>query len=256
MITMNMTIIIGVICKDGIVFGSDSQSMANRGVDIKRLNTTKIFVLNTDLRLKALVGGAGAVPFISKAIENAREIARSRSIDNVSSLVDILEEIMTALSKKYIVDKMKEFNKPQFPNKDTLRVQEEDDLPKLPVWIIVGGWDKEKKPSIYIVHPDGVGEKEEGFGTLGSGSAYAEYLLSQFYDKNISCEQGKLLVAFVIEEIKKIDPNVGGEVQLAVIKDNCEVIPPEKCKEVCERVLKINDEIKKTWKELIEKNIS
>ena len=197
-----MTVIVGIICKDGIVFGSDSQGMTNRGVDVKRLNTTKIFVLNGDLRVKALVGGAGEVPFIIKAIENARETAKNKGADDVSSLVDVVEDVMTGLAKRYIVDKMKEFSKAQ-PPREMLSAQSEDGLPKVPAWLMIGGRDKQKKHAIYVVHPEGVGEKEEGFGTLGSGSAYAEYLLSQFYDANIDCEQGKLLVAFVIEEVKK-----------------------------------------------------
>jgi 20S proteasome alpha/beta subunit len=247
-----MTIITGIVCRDGIVFGSDSQGTSNRGVDCKRLNETKVYLLDEGLMFKVLVGGSGAVSYISKAIENTYEIAKKNNIDSLSALIEVFEDVMTQLTKRYIVDKRKQFYDNKLPEKDFLKEYEEDELPNVSAYLLVGGQNKEKKYAIYVIYPEGIGEKEEGFGTLGSGSAYAEYLMGEFYDKDMDCEQGKLLTTYIIEEVKKIDPNVGGVVQLAVLKEGgASIISPENCLKVCLKAQKINLAMKKTWKGLI-----
>jgi len=66
--------------------------------------------------------------------------------------------------------------------------------------------------------PQGVAEKEDRYGSLGSGSAYAEYILSRFFYVGIKIKEAICLVIYTIEEIKKIDPNVGGRVHISIVE--------------------------------------
>ena len=69
---------------------------------------------------------------------------------------------------------------------------------------------------LYILHEDGIAE-EEAYATIGSGAAYAEYLLSKFYDPGMKLDVGKKLAAYVVREVERMDPNVGGPINMVAI---------------------------------------
>jgi 20S proteasome alpha/beta subunit len=53
---------------------------------------------------------------------------------------------------------------------------------------------------------------------LGSGSAYAEYLLGKLYREDMTVHQAATLAVYVVEEVKKIDPGCGGTTQLVTME--------------------------------------
>ena len=57
-----MTIIVGIVCDEGILIGSDSQAMSFRGVDVKRLDYTKIYSFSLDSDMRILITGQGKLP--------------------------------------------------------------------------------------------------------------------------------------------------------------------------------------------------
>ena len=63
-----MTIIIGIICADGIVVGSDSQTSATTALTAKRIDTQKIFDVDFDGDV-GVVGTAGSATFAARAVE-------------------------------------------------------------------------------------------------------------------------------------------------------------------------------------------
>lgn len=103
-----MTIIIGVVCEEGVVICSDSQAMGFRGVDFKRLDYTKIYSFSLNSDLKVLITGAGETPFITRAVELLQARWREKRVQTTRELADLAEETMNAIQKRYVVDKMKE----------------------------------------------------------------------------------------------------------------------------------------------------
>ncbi len=103
-----MTIIIGMVCEEGVVICSDSQAMSSRGVDVKRLDYTKIYSFNLNSDLRVLVTGAGETPFITRAIELLQSRWKEKRVQTTRELADLAEESMNAIQKRYVVDRMKE----------------------------------------------------------------------------------------------------------------------------------------------------
>ena len=91
---------------------------------------------------------------------------------------------------------------------------EEDEI--VNVILLVGGVETERY-KIYLLHKYGFSEPAVDYGTIGSGAAYAEYLLGKYYRQNIDVNIGKRLAVYVVKEVEKMDPNVGGDVKIVVI---------------------------------------
>jgi len=98
---------------------------------------------------------------------------------------------------------------------------------------------------------------EETYATVGSGAAYAEYLLGKLYDKNIGIGVGKKLAIYVIKEVERIDPNVGGPVNVVVLgKDKYEELSREDVEHISMDLLKLDDIINRIYRGIILGEIS
>jgi predicted proteasome-type protease len=84
-----MTIIVGIVCGKALVMASDSQAMTSRGVDVKRVDYTKIykFDMNSDLRI--LITGAGETPFITRAVEVLQDKLKEKRVTTNRELADL-----------------------------------------------------------------------------------------------------------------------------------------------------------------------
>lgn len=217
-----MTIIVGIVCDKAVVIATDSQAMTSRGVDVKRLDYTKIYNFDLNSDLKVLITGAGETPFITRAVEVLQNQWKEKRVTTNRELADLAEETMNMIKKRYVVDRLKELGVAQSKDlgetgtKKPFAIQE---LGRSPSFVLMLGVLDRKEASIYIIHPDGVAEKEERYSSLGSGSAYAEYLLASLCCQGIEVEEAIKLAIYVIEEVKKIDPNCGGPTQLSVITE-------------------------------------
>ena len=65
-----MTIIIGVICKNGLVVGCDSQASSVKGVPVKRTEYTKIYEIPVGGDGYALLSGAGTGPLLQGQVSS------------------------------------------------------------------------------------------------------------------------------------------------------------------------------------------
>jgi len=214
-----MTIIIGIVCEDGIIIASDSQAMTSRGVDVKRLDYTKIHGFNLNSDLKVLITGAGETPFITRAIELLQARWREKRVQTTRELADLAEETMNAIQKRYVVDRMKELGITGSKSLEAQRLTKPSRLQEIgrpPSFALLLGAVSKDENAIYMVHPDGVAEKAERYISLGSGSAYAEYLLARLCCEGLKLEEALKLGIYIIEEVKKIDPNCGGFTQVAL----------------------------------------
>jgi 20S proteasome alpha/beta subunit len=213
-----MTIIIGMVCEDGVVVCSDSQAMSSRGVDVKRLDYTKIYSFNLNSDLKVLVTGAGETPFITRAVELLQSRWKEKRVQTTRELADLAEETMNAIQKRYVVDRMKELGITGSKGLETQHFTKPFKLQEVgpPNFALLLGVVTKHENAIYTVYPNGVAEKAERYTSLGSGSAYAEYLLARLCCAGLKLDESVKLGIYIIEEVKKIDPNCGGATQVAL----------------------------------------
>lgn len=214
-----MTIIVGVLCKDGVVIASDSQAGSWKGVDVKRLDYTKVYDLSLDGALAA-VTGAGVSPFITRAIEMLKERTKEKKFHTPREVADIAESVMAELHKRYVVDRSRELGYTKSPSQRKIfpkvgaQWQGQDD--SLGFALMLGmccGNDS----CIYTVYSDGVAERDERYASLGSGSAFAEYLLARLYRDDLTLEEAIKVAVYVVEEVKKVDPYCGGPTRVVAI---------------------------------------
>lgn len=237
-----MTIIVGIICQDGLVVASDSQAGSFRGVHVKRLDYTKIYSFNFD-GSKVVVTGAGESPFIVRAKEIIEGNSKDKKFRTSREIADVAEEAMTEITKRYMIERFKDLGS------STKTPQPDDSLLSPPNFALVLGTYCGDGPCLYTVYPDGVAGREEGYASLGSGSAFAEYLLARLYRPDLTIEGGVRIAAYVVEEVKKADVHCGGPTQIVVVKKN--LVERKSTKEIGRVVQYLegfDNEIKAAWK--------
>jgi 20S proteasome alpha/beta subunit len=217
-----MTIIVGIVCGKALVMASDSQAMTSRGVDVKRVDYTKIykFDMNSDLRI--LITGAGETPFITRAVEVLQDKLKEKRVTTNRELADLAEDTMNMIQKRYVVDRLKGLGVAKSKDLHKSGIEKAFSLQELgtaPSFVLMLGVLDRIEAGIYIIHPDGVAEKVERYSSLGSGSAYAEYLLARLCCEGLEIDEAIKLAIYVIEEVKKIDPNCGGPTQVSIINE-------------------------------------
>lgn len=206
-----MTIIVGIICREGVVLASDSQAGSFRGVHVKRLDYTKIYDFGFD-GAKVVVTGAGETPFIARAIELIQEKGSETKFHKPREVANIAEEVMNEINKRYVIERLKDLGSTKAP---TLQ---QEDLIRPPELALMLGLHCGQTPCLYTIYPDGVAGKEERYASLGSGSAFAEYLLARLYRDDFTLEEAVRVAVYVVEEVKKVDLHCGGPTQVVVVK--------------------------------------
>jgi 20S proteasome alpha/beta subunit len=208
-----MTIITGLICKEGIVIASDSQAGSFKGVHVKRLDYTKIYDFKVN-GTSIVATGSGDTPFITRAIEILEDKTKEGKFHKPREVADVAESVMNEVSKRYIFDRGKELGFSKSPSNPILpQLQEERTLG----FALMLGVCCEEKTAIYTVYPDGVAEKAEEYASLGSGSAFAEYLLPRLYREDLTLDEATRVCVYVVEEVKKVDVHCGGPTQAVAL---------------------------------------
>ena len=204
-----MTIIVGIKCKDGVVLGSDSQQEFGRGVAVKRLNTGKIYKLDE----RFAVAGAGTLAHIEKAIDSIKVAlddtkTRKGGVDLCEDdCVNAIERAMTVTHKTYNVERAAFLDDPH----------ERSFFNPILICGCLEHSGKQDTACLFIIHPEGVVETISDYATAGSGAAYAELLLKNYYKAELSIGETVPLVIHAINEVIDIDPNCGGAIRIATV---------------------------------------
>lgn len=204
-----MTIIVGIYCQDGCVVATDTQSQFGRGVNVKRLNATKIYVMDE----KFAIAGAGTVAHIEKAVDSLfyglKEKHRQHGLElDEDVCIDVIEKTITAVHKQYNIDRSKFLGDPK---------EREFFTPVLIFGAALNG--PEKKSCLCVVHHEGVVEPVDDYATAGSGAAYAELVLKNTYRANMKTDEAIPIAMYAVNEVKDIDPSCGGVTKVAIIRD-------------------------------------
>ncbi len=241
-----MTVCVALCCKDGLVMGSDSLTTFGRGAPVSRY-TNKVHVIkHTDLAHDVCVAGAGASTFIDKFIDRAKREAIGTAFKAVKRKLDIrdfvervCEPVVSILLKEYALDRASFFGTP---------------MTEFSLGMLVGGAATDSKGDLeelraYTVYQEGISEIVDGYGTIGSGAAYAELFLHGFAPEphNIPLKDGINLLSYTIKGVEIMDPNVGGESSICTLtlagkKFSIDRVQqralPKNSKETMEKVLK------------------
>lgn len=226
-----MTICVGLLCKDGAVLASDSQSEFERGVPVKRLGANKLLKSEN-----FVVAGAGLIAHIKNAsdtisAEIEKEVRqRQGQLLSRDESITLIEKTITALHKYYNIDRA------QF-----LGVDEKGWFAPL----LLFAYQAPSGVVLLTVHPEGLVEEVDDYATIGSGAAYAELVLKGLYSNDLDTDAAVNIAIYVISEVKDIDPNCGGPVQIAVVSQkNLQLLSREEIEDRLESFRKPLDAVR------------
>jgi len=176
-----MTLILGIICKDGIVMAADSQM--TMGV-IKKTGVEKI--KQCGLCLWAGAGDVSCIQTIEKNIGTLpAEVKTTGLMDN---LVGIVQRMMHSQRKDYVERYVDIYKNPgQIPMCE----------------IMICGYNSKRQSKITIVTGNGDSVEFDDYCSIGVGTPFAQVLLKTLnlnnFVKNISSDQGKVFAYKVIK---------------------------------------------------------
>jgi hypothetical protein len=216
--TPELTTILGLRGKDGIVLACDSQASYKKGIDMKRLNVNKLFPIGTfDGSTNLALAGAGDADHITLLAEALTKGLTGRSFSDEELRSDV-EKILLELHKKHNIERSRFFG-----------------LPEVEMFFspmsILGA--KLREPSsmgtqfgLYLLRPDGWVSPIEKYETVGSGGVFADFLLSQF-DSGLKAIGEDLRAASIrfwetyaptlLQQVKDADMYSGGRTRVAAI---------------------------------------
>jgi 20S proteasome alpha/beta subunit len=192
-----MTTVIGMICVDGIVMGSDTKTT---GGDIKYSeNKIEEFTLG---KSPLIVGEAGSVRHCRDAI-------------SWMELANLKEELGVDQTFNNFLSHSVEGLLPQFARDYVLKYGSDPEIE-----MIIACIDEDKKPRLIQIYPEAEYDHIESYAAVGSGHIFGEVLLRKLYYKDIKVEQAEKLIAYLVWEIQEVDDNSGEDMQLISIDCN------------------------------------
>src|ERR1700685_498617 len=97
-----MTVIVGLLCRDGLVIASDSQE-SDDNTGMKRLDVTKVYDTghfgfeNAEI----IVAGTGASAYIARAAELIKEKGLAPQLASPRSLATVVEDAIGEMAERY-----------------------------------------------------------------------------------------------------------------------------------------------------------
>ncbi len=205
-----MTLVVGIIAKDGIVLASDSRMSAEI---TSNDNVKKIIELNENNALG--ISGDGTLGIhLLKVIKE--------ELGYEEGIVQLVEQIRRLGKIKY-----EDYFSHLAPDK------------RPPLTLMIAGYSKEGEPLIYELKSNDnfvPRPSSTGFNCIGI-PYFADYLLNRFYQSEISMRQAKVLAAFCILETESQAHTVGGDIKIASFSPtkNYTELSPNEMLEIKER---------------------
>jgi len=216
-----MTLIVAMKYKGGVVVASDSRVTYSSEQPLMREEPLKIETLGN-----FAITGVGLTGPIDRIIKEIK-ITFSSGSPTFDELVEMCEDITWAFYQKYA---------------ERIHEEEEED------WVIL----LISQDRIYRVMATGWAEEEPMYATDGSGYLYAEYILRQRYKPDMSEREAKELAVYTISQTSKIDPSVGGKINLVLIhKSGLRWVGDEEIREILDSVTEPLFEMEKEIQEIV-----
>jgi 20S proteasome alpha/beta subunit len=199
-----VTLIVGIICKDGIVVAGDSQTTWGTG---KSWSANKMTELD-HVYGRALVAESGALVTSARGVEHLVKNASNRE------LMDTLA--IPGLAAKAIRNVREELRQQQF---DCSAEELQDFIfrEELDCELMIAHYDN--GPAIDTIRLTvGIPKRAKSFfETTGSGADLADYLLTDMCNPDMDCKTASVIAVHVIEIAKRHDPYCGGPTKLGVL---------------------------------------
>ena len=199
-----MTLIVALKYQGGVVLASDSRVMYG---EMKRDQARKLEPLTNDIGIAA-AGLLGAIDDVLRAV---KAFCNSQFVS--------FDDVVSHLSDENF----------QWFKENAERLEEEQGAP---VFIAVS------PERIRRIFEKGYSEEAYDYACEGSGRAYAEYILRNFYKENLEEKEAQELAVYIILETSKMDPSVGEDIQLLVFskKEKCKIIKKEDMEDIKARL--------------------
>src|ERR1051326_5453612 len=206
-----VTLIVGIICRDGIVMAADSQTTWETG---KSWSTIKMTELRHPGGL-ALIAEAGADITSGKVVEQLKDLAVQGGSFEQHSLPEL-----AAVAVKKVRDKLREqqfscsseefqeFLLREGLGRELMLAHYEGHAPFL------------RSPCIDTIKLSlGLANRARGsFETIGSGADLANYLLTDLWSPEMDCATASLIAVLTVEIAKRHDPYCGGPARLGILR--------------------------------------
>ncbi len=202
-----MTVIVGLMCKDGLVIASESQESSEdeKRLDVKKIYGTDTFGFND---AEIIVGGTGSSAFIARAAELIAELGYAPNFTTPRTVANVVEDAMGQMKTRYGDDLDVELMVGVYCK----HCPQDDEDPPISKVALYSVYPAEKDDKV------GVAEIVRDYDAMGSGSSFARYLLNRLHDEDnpttdMTVEAGVREVIYIIEEAKKVDIWCGGPIQ-------------------------------------------
>lgn len=182
-----MTLIVAIKYKNGVSLGVDSRTTYGEA-PLMREEPPKI----KELEKNVLISGAGFSGVLDKVLDSIKSNINSMPAISFNEIADECENVIWAYYKKY---------------RERLEEAEAD----IPVWVLA------THDRILRIFHTGISEEEMCYCCEGSGRPYGEYILQRQFRPDMDEKEASRLVAYAILQTSRIDPNVGGKINIALI---------------------------------------
>lgn len=237
-----MTLLVGIVAKDGVVLSADSQT--TRG-EWKNIDANKIAVVPFQAT-SVIVAGAGVVDIIDRVTAVfGQRAARIPTVTNDAIAACMVESVRQVIYEQPPFDTNKNITPEQFKE----FWSDEDYAFELMVACFV------EKPMLFCVSPTrcfpDVGK--EFFQISGAGLELADYILRDYGKSEMGIELSSALSVYAIERVNAYNQFCSGRARVAVLskipmnlypaaeplETNATVLTNEEVKELSEIVLSV-----------------
>lgn len=203
-----MTLIVGIVCSDGIVVAGDSQTT---GDTFKILDTNKINHIQHSSG-HALVAEAGVVTLTSNMVEELGKLVRDKNMSDQHSFSDLVK-----MAVRKTRDAMR------YQNFDCNSEELENVIVRneLQSVLLYAHYDGESPKLHTISLSMGIPQPaKKCFDAVGTGSALAHYLLTNLcvHNQQMDVEQAAVLAVHVVETVKRHDRYCEGPTRLGILR--------------------------------------
>jgi 20S proteasome, alpha and beta subunits len=186
-----MTLVVGLIAKDGVVLASDSRMTTSTITS----NDTVEKLVKLDSHIAVGIAGDGNLGIhLLKLIKDDLNFA--------VGIVKLVEQIRKMLKEKF----------------DEYYSNQPDPSKRESLTLLVVGYEKDQdRPEVYELQSRDnfiPRSSSTGFNCIGI-PFISEYILNRFYEKEITVKQAEILAAFCVEETGSQSHEVGGDIKVA-----------------------------------------
>lgn len=199
-----MTIIIGIICKNGILIGSDSRTTYPNNTI--RDTATKVRFVEMKNQTYALLAHSGDDDLGTRVADRIEALAKPATLTDWQTVSEIGDKAISAEIHKLKIP----FEGPAFKMEEFQNILREFDS----TFMIAHFFDG--IPYIFTAdfYPGRFSRRNQNSYSIGCGSPIANFLLDGFDFSNLEIGKAAAVLVYIIEEVKKFDPRCGGPTKI------------------------------------------